>query len=343
MSSSESGMSKDPAVPHPVAIAIACFLAISMYNVVELIFIIIVTFKKRNSLYFWSFMVATVGIAIHAIGFLLRDFQITKSRFLYVTFMSLGWYAMVTGQSVVLFSRLHLVLYNRNWLRAVRVLIITNAIVCHIPTTVMTYGASSSDPEPFLGIYSIYERVQVTIFFFQEVVISGLYVHEAMKFLQIRAIRGEKTNHNMMRHLISSNIFVIMLDVTILALEFSNLYDLQTSYKGAAYSMKLKLEFSVLNRLVKVVQPPRSTYCNHTNDLDGTIQLESVDSRNKIGRSIADKMQSGYEAHVKAGGARYFGDCPDLDVPKKSLLRTTEIFVTEHGKSIPWQRPTNGA
>jgi hypothetical protein len=50
--------------------------------------------------------------------------------------------------------------------------------------------------------------------------------------------------------LILVNIFVIVLDATILAFQYAGLYELQTSWKSLAYAIGLKLEFYVLNQLV---------------------------------------------------------------------------------------------
>ena len=54
-----------------------------------------------------------------------------------------------------------------------------------------------------------------------------------------------------MSHLMAVNIFIVLLDISILALEFTEHYDIQTAWKPLVYSIKLKVEFSVLNRLVE--------------------------------------------------------------------------------------------
>lgn len=333
-------MSKDPVVPYGTAIAIGSFLAIAMYNSIELVFIIITTFKKRSGLYFWSFIFATVGIAVHEIGFLLRDFNLTNS-YLSTTLIMLGWYPMVTGQSVVLYSRLHIIVRNQNRLRAAMIMIIVNAIVGHVPTTVLIYGANSDNPAPFLGIYNIYEKVQVTLFFLQEVVLSGLYIHETIKILRVRNVNGGNSNQKMMRHLLSSNILIIILDVTILALEFCNLYNLQTAYKGAAYSVKLKLEFNILNRLVEVVQPRNNTSNLYSNDHGGTTQLDSMGKHTKIGQNTRDTIHRGHKAYSYAVEAGDLSSSPDLGSANKNVLRTTEIIITTDGDSTPHKRATS--
>ncbi len=93
------------AIDVKTALTVTSFLAIALYNVVELNFIILATFKQRRGLYFWSFVVATWAIAPCAVGFLIKYLQLSNLSTLYVTLIVLGWSAMVTGQSVVLYSR----------------------------------------------------------------------------------------------------------------------------------------------------------------------------------------------------------------------------------------------
>lgn len=252
MAPNDSGMSGDSRPSDNAMTAIVVFVSLSLYNVAELGLMILSTFKRRRGLYFWSFVVATFGIAPYAVGFLLKALQLPRPSWGYVTLIVVGWSCMVTGQSMVLYSRLHLVLRNAFRLRLVLAMIVTNAVICHIPITVMAYGANSTNPAPYVGLYSIYERVQVTLFFLQEMILSALYIYETIGMMRVRR-RGAST-WCLMTHLIAVNVTVVVLDVTILALEYSGLYDVQTSYKALVYSIKLKLEFSILNRLVEVTR-----------------------------------------------------------------------------------------
>lgn len=259
-------------VTHPTALLIPTFLILAMYNFVELNFIIFATFKKWSGLYFWSFIVATWGIAVYTTGFLLKDLNLSSHAYLYVTLIVVGWWCMVSGQSMVLYSRLHLVLYNQAWLRAVLCMIIICAVICYVPTTVLVYGANSANPDPFVTPYMIYEKIQVTIIFIQELTISALYISETLKLMRATAITSRVTNRRVMRHLFLVNVVVALLDTPILALEYANLYDLQTSYKALSYSVKLKLEFSILNRLVDAIQLRHGSSADQedvTRDVDG--------------------------------------------------------------------------
>ncbi|KAH7357386.1 hypothetical protein BKA66DRAFT_387690, partial [Pyrenochaeta sp. MPI-SDFR-AT-0127] len=226
------------------------FITIAIYNVGELTVTIFLTFKQRHGLYFYSLLVATWGIVPYTLGFFFKFYDIPMPPMLYLTLIAVGWPMMVTGQSVVLYSRLHLIYRTTaDKGRWVLYMIIINAIICHIPTSTLTYGSNSSNPAPFIKPYMIYEKVQVTIFFIQEVIISGLYVHKTFQILRSEGgIRGRNARR-VMNHLIFVNIVVILLDVTLISLEYAEYYNVQVVYKAAVYSIKLKMEFAILNRL----------------------------------------------------------------------------------------------
>lgn len=263
MSVSDNGIKKGDVAEGSTAIIITCFLALAIYNAIELNFIIFATFKQRRGLYFYSFLVATWGIPIYSIGFLLKNLAITDNAPLFTTLIVVGWCTMVTGQSVVLYSRLHLILRNRTRLRMVLIMIIVDAVICHTPIIVMVYGANSANPDPFVLPYSIYEKVQVTVFFIQELIISGLYIYQTTKMLRLEQkvglnSRGTSSSRShgrrIMAHLIVVNVIIVVLDITILTLEYLNLYNVQTAYKALVYAVKLKLEFSILNKLVELTR-----------------------------------------------------------------------------------------
>lgn len=232
---------------------IIVFLSISIYNTIELTFIIFGYFKRYSGLYFWSFLVATYGILLHGIGFIMKTKSSLRhpSPYIYVPFIAIGWMAMVTGQSMVLYSRLHLVMRDLDKLRWILYMIIFNAITMHIPTIVMGFGVNSTNPAPFVGAYSVYEKIQVTVFFVQEIIISSFYIAETIRLARLQSAvqQNRKRSRRLMAYLITINVVIILLDCTILGLEYAQRYALQTAWKGLVYSVKLKIEFPILNRL----------------------------------------------------------------------------------------------
>jgi len=212
------------------------------------------TFKRYGGLYFWSLLIASWGIAPHTVGFILKFFRIISVDWVAVAMVGIGWWAMVTGQSMVLYSRLHLVVHDQRWLRWVLYLIIFDAIGFGIPLLVMAFGANSSNPAPFVGIYTIWDKLQIVVFFVQEFGISVLYIYATIKLLKPAASISQGALRKLLAHLIVVNIVVLIFDITLLATQFTGHFEIQTSYKAAIYSVKLKIEFSVLNRLIDIVQ-----------------------------------------------------------------------------------------
>ena len=117
---------------------------------------------------------------------------------------------MVTGQSVVLYSRLHLVLYDKKLLRRILYMICINAVLLHIPTSVLNFGARGPPNQNRASAtnwsygYSIMEKIQMTIFCIQEFIISGIYVRETMKVLKT-TFEGERRPRRIMWQLICSS------------------------------------------------------------------------------------------------------------------------------------------
>ncbi|KAE8135683.1 hypothetical protein BDV38DRAFT_135302 [Aspergillus pseudotamarii] len=233
-------------------IAIATLAAVTWYNAIELIILVFVTFSQYHGLYFWSlFIASSVGLVPYQVGFLLKFFNLTDQTWLSVTFITIGWWAMVTGQSLVLYSRLHLVLGNARILRRVLAMIIVDAIILHIPTTVLTYGSNlAGGRAAYINGYNIMEKIQMTGFCIQEFIISGLYIWETIRMLRLDPDRGKR---KIMYQLVAINLVSILMDIGLLVVEYKDMYIMETMIKGVVYSIKLKLEFAVLGKLVHLV------------------------------------------------------------------------------------------
>ncbi|KAI8716433.1 hypothetical protein NCS52_00937100 [Fusarium sp. LHS14.1] len=311
-----------------VAVVICVFLSIAYYNVLELNVHILTSFKKRRGLYFWSFVIATWGIAFNATGYLFKHLGVVEQPHVYSTLILIGWCAMITGQSVVLYSRLHIVMHNQKWLRLVLYMIIVNALWLHLPIIVLVYGSNSNNSGPFVKPYEVFEKIQLSVFFVQELIISGLYVWETTKRLNLEKSIGNTRTRTVMNHLVYVNVIVIILDITILALEFANLYSIQTAWKPLVYSIKLKLEFSILNRLVELTRGGRggSSYTRSQGAHD--VALETFNGeRSRHVTGTDGQSAPEYEVRVgkgdqHQGGAHTHG--PD------SYMKTTEITVHTH-------------
>lgn len=86
----------------------------------------------------------------------------------------------------------------------------------HTGTAVTTIGANGHRADLFYVPYGIMERIQVTVFFVQELVLSGLYLWRSKSFLGLyrrRKARGgtvQRKKRSMVIHLILTNVIVVV-------------------------------------------------------------------------------------------------------------------------------------
>jgi hypothetical protein len=265
--------------------AIAAFTAVAWYNVAELNIQVFLTFKRHRGLYFWSLLISSYGCVLHALGFLLKFFKLTSNNYLSVTIITIGWYCMVTGQAVVLYSRLHLVVREQRILRGILAMIIVDAICFHIPTTVLTYGSNSPDAHRYTSAFNVVERLQMTVFCVQEFIISGVYVWSTIRLL--KPVYHGRTR-KVMTQLIWINLIIIGMDVCLLAMEYSNIYEIEATLKAMVYSIKLKLEFAVLNQLMTLANSSVNSHQNlHIEDGNG----EKPTGRSKSTEYISNRYK----------------------------------------------------
>ena len=162
----------------------------------------------------------------------------------------------------------------------------------------------------------------MTGFSIQEIIISGLYLWETRKILAPGRVFQQKKTREVFHHLIWVNVFIIFLDAALLGTEYANLFSIQTVFKAAIYSLKLRLEFVVLNQLMDIVQGRSSAFDLSANAGSGgyaqrsaqKIQLDTMNGRGAREHSysaFASKGISSPIANPKADG----------------VLRTTEVHV----------------
>ncbi|KAJ5644179.1 uncharacterized protein N7484_006686 [Penicillium longicatenatum] len=229
----------------------AAFSAIAWYNAIELIILCFVSFKRHRGCYFWSMLIASSAIIPHCLGYVCLFFPTGVSPYVCVTLIIVGWISMVTGQSVVLWSRLHLVLQNTKVLWGVLWMIIIDVVLFHVPTTVLLYGTAAAPNSVWANGYNIMERIQLVGFCIQELIISGIYVWETGKLLRLRP---EGRSQGILHQLLFINIIILILDVAIVAIEYVGFYAVQVMFKPVAYSIKLKLEYAILGKLVAIAR-----------------------------------------------------------------------------------------
>jgi len=175
------------------------------------------------------------------------------------------------------------------------------------------------------------EKIQVTGFCIQEFIISGLYVYATREILKPGETFQKKRFRRVMRHLILVNILVILMDITLLGTEYANLYDIQITLKGTLYSIKLRIEFSILNQLRSIVRPSGSSYDHDAHSQPGArdISLHTFTTHNP--NTAAQALANGNSSSIYASRqtkSPFHGDVNDNRV----MMTTDVIVMTEELK-----------
>ena len=131
-------------------------------------------------------------------------------------------------------------------------MIIIDGIGLCIPTSVATYGSSSDRSDLFLEAFRVVEKVQMTVFVIQETIISGIYVYFTLKMLEPALDPSSRRMRKTMLHLIWINLIIIAMDFSDLIIEYRGNYYIESTWKSVIYSVKLKIEFTVLNQLMRL-------------------------------------------------------------------------------------------
>ncbi|KAG4442124.1 hypothetical protein IFR05_002410 [Cadophora sp. M221] len=235
---------------------IASVCAVAYWMSIELLLLVYVTFKRHTGVYFWSIIITTIGIVLQTTGYILKSFENTWPVVLVVIICKVGWVANVTGFSIVLWSRLHLVVRNPRILKWLLVLILVNGLLCHTPVVVFEFGLMTRHHDTYYRPMQIMERIQQTVFTLQETVMSCLYIYHTRKFLKIGY---PMQTRKVIGLLLLVQLLVIALDAVLTLFDYTDKFTLKCTLHPLVYSIKLKLEFIVLNQLQSLVKRGMTT------------------------------------------------------------------------------------
>lgn len=193
------------------SVIVTLSIALALYNSLEMILLIFSTFKKWKGLYFWSLSICNTGVLLYALGITLGYFDLC-ALWLNLTILDIGWVAMVTCQSLVLYSRLGLIFNNWKILAGVKWMIICDSTILCTVVLVLNYGNTFTTNKPsFEAGYYYIEQIQLIIFTVQELIISGLYVWKTLAMLKDTLQTHTRT---MIWQLFVINVIIICMDVS---------------------------------------------------------------------------------------------------------------------------------
>ena len=143
-------------------VVITTFDGIAIWNALEVFVIVFMTFKSYRGTYFWALLVASFGIIPHSIGNIIHDTGVVKTPAQIqgaVTLCIVGWWLMVSGQLVVLWSRLGLLISgpkSDKLRKALLWMIIIGSVTLYIPTSVLAWCANQNLSPRFVQGYDMY-------------------------------------------------------------------------------------------------------------------------------------------------------------------------------------------
>ncbi|GAB1196552.1 hypothetical protein APSETT444_005824 [Aspergillus pseudonomiae] len=276
-----SVVTEPPVLDRETTLAAIPLLAVAAYNSVELFYWIFSFFRHYRDLYFWSLLVTAWGTIVFATALILSLANMGPPALVLIAY-SLGFLTMVTGSVMVLYARLHLVTMDRTP-QYVLLLIIFTTCTLHLPLCIMNLvnGFTGVSTKPaFESFTRNYEHLVILCSCARELFISGVYLWAAFRNLKpILDAKGQE-GRRVVRELIVVNIFVLASAAALMILDHTDHDAVKQGYGSMAASIKLKMEFAVLNKLVNLVQSPlhlnqvsslrlpHEDYSFHTSDPD---------------------------------------------------------------------------
>jgi hypothetical protein len=253
--------------------SMTAFTVIAWYNCILILILIFFVFKRYSGLYFWSLLITTLAVVPYTTGKCLKmspelytsnlllgswiKQNTSDDGYLIESLVTIGWVTMIPGQSLVLYSRLHLITQNENLLRFILWLIIVDAVLLIPTSVVLSWTASFGHLQTSLIGYTIFEKIQMSVFTAQELIISATYLWEIRKIFNV-ILKGK--TKNILWQVVAFNVFIICLDTTLLTIEFFNLYMVR-KLKGTSNFM-----FSLF--------PHQATFTNPSGSSGGSLPVK---------------------------------------------------------------------
>lgn len=196
-----------------------------------------------------SLLVASWGVILLTLSFDLTMFDQQPGSAQVLT--GIGWVAMVTGFSMILYSRLHLVLYNRKQLRILLAIILVDAFLFHLPVIVSDYVKGQRG----VKLYWIVSKMEI-VFCTQEFFLSTLYTYLYWKLFRDESSKKEmKTTFHL---LIAAQFTILATDVVLSILLYTHIFIPRMMILPYTSALKIRVELLVLNRLADFGQHSES-------------------------------------------------------------------------------------
>jgi hypothetical protein len=231
-------------------------IGISFVLSTEVLVLIFIQFKRYRGLYFWSLMVTVLGLLIRSLGNSFRYGASTVLADAALWLIVVGITGHVIGQMAILYSRLHIVYWNPTVLRCVFITILLQAIFFILPMYFMqplVNGNTSIESPAWEEAVGSYENAQKIAWVIEENILALFYVWATVRLLRTNL---RVKIRRIMWELLGMSVFVFVVDILWLVLFFERQIGITNGVQLAAYAIKLRLEFAILNQLLRATQAP---------------------------------------------------------------------------------------
>ncbi|KAL3474739.1 hypothetical protein BJX99DRAFT_260158 [Aspergillus californicus] len=239
--------------PEFVRLLTAACLGIAAYNTIVLFVWIFNFFKSWRGLYFWIILATTISIGLFTVIATLACFNIAPYQFSAVG-IALLCSCVFTCQIFVLYSRLNLIAHDL-LIRIVFWALIITSVFIFVPYMVTLLGFAA-DPERFLGPERMWDKVVAFSTVVRELMLSVLFLYQALHQLQPILAVKRRAGCKFITHLVAFIIISAVMDAGVLATVFVRVGYIGLPYICASSSIKLIMEFGILNKLVDLLEAP---------------------------------------------------------------------------------------
>jgi hypothetical protein len=175
-----------------------------------------------------------------------------------------SWIMMIIGFSLVLYSRLYLIIIShrirRLLLPIVLVTILTTNILVSVLIYLSTYLKHHTPLSASLNLLSWKLQVIPPV---QEIVLTSLYLYFFIQFLRGR-FQHSRLGRKTFYFLCIGQVIIVTCDGGLLAISYAKLSVIRTIILPFLYALKLEFEFIVLNRLTHFTQSSEGVSINNT-------------------------------------------------------------------------------
>lgn len=187
-------------------------------------------------------LISTIGTIFTTIAHILNHFANAPSVGLGLE--APGWIFMTSGFALVLCSRLHILIKNYRIRRASYTVVVVNGLICHTIVIVACYYTGAHQAKLLRAGFCL-----EVLFVLQENGLALLYIYSFTSF--VGGWRTESEARAVLKKLVLAEALVFCTDIIPLSLLYAQAYVPREAINPFTYAVKLKIEFLILNELVR--------------------------------------------------------------------------------------------